>query len=231
MSDIEWRSKAACRFPEKYGLDAEDWFPLPSQPARDVKRVCLDCPVRKDCASEAKDFGQHGIWAGFSMPKQRRSLRQYLSLGDATAEHDEANKPNPVVGTCVDCGSDIRTKFRSVRCRPCLLSNARQEPRVLIGVIRPHLLGLRALGWTNRGIAAACGVHHQIINEVVAERALSVSRDAANKLLAVEGNPPARKPGMCPGCGKEKPIMSASPKSGLRGHCSKKCRDASAVNA
>lgn len=34
-----------------------------------------------------------------------------------------------------------------------------------------------------------------------------------------------RKPGMCPGCGKELPIEAHSPKAGLGGYCSRTCRD------
>lgn len=186
MSDIEWRSRAECRTPEQYGLDAEDWFPLPSQPARDAKNVCLGCPVRKDCAMEANRSGQHGIWAGFSLPKQRGSLRRYLKLVDASDEQGRAEEAAETVGTCADCGAEIQAKFPTQLCRPCVLGKSRQEPRVLIDVVRPHLLDLRAAGWTNRGIATASGVHHQTVHSVVAERALSVSRSTANKLLAIQ---------------------------------------------
>ena len=61
----QWGSKAKCK-----DHDPEIWFPEASEPwshgVKVAKRICLSCPVRKDCleTSFADKGEQYGIWGG-----------------------------------------------------------------------------------------------------------------------------------------------------------------------
>lgn len=179
MSDIEWRSKAACK-----DADSELFFPLNIRDAEDAQDICFEkCPVRATCAAEAvRTRNTHGVHGGFFLPDQKALLRRYVKNEQAA----ETGDPALVTSICIECGTEIRAKFPKQRCRPCVLGEARQEPRVLVGVVRPHLMALRAEGWSNRAISTESGVHHQTVGDVVAERALSVTRSAANELFALQ---------------------------------------------
>ena len=61
MSGDEWRAEAAC-----LGMDAETFYPYPTESPMPAKRVCRTCPVRRDCLIDAlgdpisQDFGVRG---------------------------------------------------------------------------------------------------------------------------------------------------------------------------
>ncbi|MFF6992940.1 WhiB family transcriptional regulator [Streptomyces sp. NPDC010273] len=79
---MEWARRAACA-----DEDPELFFPLSSTgPAlrqeRAAKRVCLHCPVIRQCLNWAMDSGQaHGVWGGTS-ERERAELRRTAALVD-----------------------------------------------------------------------------------------------------------------------------------------------------
>ncbi|MPZ29356.1 MAG: helix-turn-helix domain-containing protein, partial [Micromonosporaceae bacterium] len=65
--DDRWAERAACANPE---LDPDAWWPDPTDPAEQARRVCGGCPVLGDCRQAFLDdpntrrHGTDGIWAG-----------------------------------------------------------------------------------------------------------------------------------------------------------------------
>ena len=80
---MEWAQRAACAHE-----DPELFFPLSSTgPALRqelaAKRVCLLCPVIRQCLDWAIDSGQaHGVWGGTS-ERERAELSRTAALVDA----------------------------------------------------------------------------------------------------------------------------------------------------
>lgn len=57
---MDWRDSAACR-----DHDPELFFPLPSDPVKEVQEVCRDCPVKATCLDWSITAGErYGIWGG-----------------------------------------------------------------------------------------------------------------------------------------------------------------------
>ena len=59
-----WRQQAACK-----GVDVEVFYPNGSvgrdSPAEEAKAICRRCPVRRECAADAKERDETwGIWGG-----------------------------------------------------------------------------------------------------------------------------------------------------------------------
>ncbi len=81
---MEWARRAACAHE-----DPELFFPLTATgPAlrqeHDAKRVCLSCPVTRQCLAWAIDSGQtHGIWGGGTSERERAELRRVTAFRDA----------------------------------------------------------------------------------------------------------------------------------------------------
>ncbi|MFJ2158270.1 WhiB family transcriptional regulator [Streptomyces sp. NPDC087856] len=77
---MEWTQRAACAHE-----DPELFFPLSSTgPALRqelaAKRVCLRCPVIRQCFDWAMRSGQvHGVWGGTS-ERERAELRRRIAL-------------------------------------------------------------------------------------------------------------------------------------------------------
>ncbi|MFD4444869.1 WhiB family transcriptional regulator [Nocardia sp. NPDC058519] len=212
---MSWEHRAACAT-----KDPNVFFPPNGIIPNDAKELCTQhCPVRKDCASAAiRRHTTHGVHGGFALPSQRTSLRRYV-------ESFEGKKPAELVTTtCASCGSEIQARIKLTVCGSCR-AHSRHES-VDATPARQHMNDLRARGWTVKDIHLAADVSKPTATRVASGKVTTVSAVIAAKLLAVAGDPPARVPGMCPSCGEEMPILSASAKSGLRGHCSKRCRDA-----
>ena len=74
--DTNWRDGAACR-----DADPDLFFPIgttgPSlDQINEAKRICLSCPVRKQCLARALELGAaSGIWGG-TTEDERRALRR-----------------------------------------------------------------------------------------------------------------------------------------------------------
>ena len=66
-----WTARARCA-----ETDPEIFFPPADDPASEARRVCAQCPVRKDCLAYALDADeQYGIWGGLD-PKERQHVRR-----------------------------------------------------------------------------------------------------------------------------------------------------------
>lgn len=64
----QWQLDAACR-----GVGVEHFFPSEASGLMQARRVCVRCPVSKDCLDYAlSDPSLKGIWAGTSERRRRR---------------------------------------------------------------------------------------------------------------------------------------------------------------
>lgn len=159
-----WRNRAACRFE-----DPESWFPLPTQDATEAVDVCLDCPVRKDCATAANERGESaGIWGGFRLPGERDEMREYL--GVATRE-------------CERCGSTIANGNRITICYEC--TAATRSDRVDAAPAQSHILHLRAQECTYPEMAAASGVCESTLKRIASGRTSSASPRTIERVLSL----------------------------------------------
>lgn len=134
MTDNTWVKRAECRT-----LDVEIFFPMDSDLAGqvDAKRICLRCPVQRECLDDAmRDNLKFGIWGGLT-PKERRSLRLRQGRADRIEE-----RPEPAVTekTCPVChalwpaeafGRDSTTKDGLYwSCKKCASAAARRRRRL-----------------------------------------------------------------------------------------------------
>lgn len=181
------------------------------------------CKVRETCASEAKRTAtSHGVHGGYFLPDQKGSLRKYV-------EALEKRPPRELITiTCASCGNEIQARVRLVVCGSCRVAD--RGSSVPAAPVREHIEGLLDQGWTLKQVYVTAGVSQSTASRVVCGRAEVVTSTAADKLLKVGGKPPKRLTGICPVCERDLPASAHSPKTGLRGHCSKKCRDAAAVS-
>jgi WhiB family redox-sensing transcriptional regulator len=70
-SDDPWQTQALCA-----RVDYELFFPEKGGSARDAKKVCARCPVRKQCLDAALSNGEcFGIWGGYT-ERERRKLQK-----------------------------------------------------------------------------------------------------------------------------------------------------------
>lgn len=67
----DWRDAALCA-----QVDPDRWFPAKGETAADVKAICRQCPVRRDCLEYAVVNNEiWGVWGGLNS-KERRELRK-----------------------------------------------------------------------------------------------------------------------------------------------------------
>ncbi|MBW0275036.1 hypothetical protein ATM97_27935 [Nocardia sp. MH4] len=218
MAEIEWRDRAACR-----NEDPELFFPLRLADAAGAKAICAKkCKVRETCAREAKRTAtSHGVHGGYFLPDQKGALRKYVEVL-------EQRPPRELItSTCESCGNEIHTRVRLVICGSCRV--AERGSAVPAAPVREHIEALISQGWTLKQVYVTAGVSQSTASRVACGRVEVVTSTAADKLLKVSGTPPKRLTGVCPVCERDLPASAHSPKTGLRGHCSKKCRDAAAV--
>lgn len=73
--DQDWRAFALCaRF------DPNLWFAPGAIEHKEAKRICRDCPVRRDCLAYAMETPvDHGIWGGMTERERRRQRRRALA--------------------------------------------------------------------------------------------------------------------------------------------------------
>lgn len=66
-----WMREAAC-----VGLDSDLFFPERGQDGAQAKKICRECPVRKECGLFALGMNATaGVWGGLN-EKERRQLRR-----------------------------------------------------------------------------------------------------------------------------------------------------------
>lgn len=64
--DTSWMLDGTCR-----QVDPEMWFPVSDN--QKARRICAECPVRRQCLDYALANGeQEGIWGGTSANQRRR---------------------------------------------------------------------------------------------------------------------------------------------------------------
>jgi WhiB family redox-sensing transcriptional regulator len=72
LIDQNWRALGSCA-----GSDPDLWFSVGASEHRQAKRICRDCPVRKECLAYAMDAPvDHGIWGGMTERERRRHRRR-----------------------------------------------------------------------------------------------------------------------------------------------------------
>jgi WhiB family redox-sensing transcriptional regulator len=70
--DQDWRAGALCA-----DRDPNLWFSPGALEHKEAKRVCRQCPVRRDCLTYAMDMPvDHGIWGGLTERERRRQRRK-----------------------------------------------------------------------------------------------------------------------------------------------------------
>lgn len=71
--DHEWVARAACVQDDEVNL--EDYFPGEgASPPAHLLRLCLDCPVRRDCLEHAIGAALTAGWFGGLSPSDRKAL-------------------------------------------------------------------------------------------------------------------------------------------------------------
>ena len=72
--DQDWRAGALCA-----ETDPDLWFSPGALEHKEAKRICRDCPVRRECLDYAM-LGSidHGVWGGLTERERRRVRRQQL---------------------------------------------------------------------------------------------------------------------------------------------------------
>lgn len=73
--DFTWRGQAACK-----GVSTQLFFPTRGEVvSKELKQMCLDCPVNAECLDHALRHEHYGFWAGTS-EEQRISIRRKLNI-------------------------------------------------------------------------------------------------------------------------------------------------------
>ena len=69
----EWFSQALC-----VQMDPELWFPETGYSATEAKRICSQCPVRRECLDYALAIPERlgGVWGGLTETERRRPRQQ-----------------------------------------------------------------------------------------------------------------------------------------------------------
>ncbi len=90
----DWSALSACR-----GTDPDELFVTGAAQNR-AKAVCMGCPVRTECLSDALDNRvEFGVWGGMTERERRALLRRRSDvvswrelLDNARAEHEAATR-------------------------------------------------------------------------------------------------------------------------------------------
>ena len=76
LQDQDWRSQAVCA-----QTDPDLWFSPGAVEHREAKRICRECPVRRQCLSYAMEAPvDHGVWGGMTERERRRHRRLGLQV-------------------------------------------------------------------------------------------------------------------------------------------------------
>lgn len=82
-SEEDWYERAVCA-----QTDPDAFFPEKGGSTREAKRICLGCPVKKQCLQWALDNDERfGIWGGLS-ERERRRLKRGIDVDPVeTGDH------------------------------------------------------------------------------------------------------------------------------------------------
>lgn len=76
-AEQDWRGLGACA-----RIDPNLWFAMGAREHRQAKRICRECPVRRQCLEYAMDEPvDHGIWGGLTERERLRYRRDGGSEG------------------------------------------------------------------------------------------------------------------------------------------------------
>lgn len=80
LDDRSWSARAMC-------ADAEpDTLFVKGAAQRDARRICFDCPVRRECLVEALNSkAEFGVWGGLTERERRALLRRHPQVTDWAA--------------------------------------------------------------------------------------------------------------------------------------------------
>lgn len=71
LLDQDWRSQAVCA-----QSDPDLWFSPGAVEHREAKKICRECPVRRQCLAYAMEAPvDHGVWGGLTERERRRRRR------------------------------------------------------------------------------------------------------------------------------------------------------------
>lgn len=71
LLDQDWRALAGCA-----QTDPDLWFSPGAVEHKEAKRICRECPVRKQCLTYAMEAPvDHGVWGGLTERERRRHRR------------------------------------------------------------------------------------------------------------------------------------------------------------
>ena len=130
-----WKLSAACA-----AVDPETWYD-PAQVTA-AKRVCLFCPVRRNCLTFALDTAEPwGVWGGLSQTDRRR-----LAAGGT-------------VRSCKGCGLDFVARAKEWRCPECSAPASSLEDR------RDEVARLAGEGWPDSMIARHLGFSRTYVRD------------------------------------------------------------------
>lgn len=83
-----WAAEAACS-----SLDPDALF-VRGAAQRQVRDVCFDCPVRRQCLSDVLDGRMsYGVWGGLTERERRAVLRRYPHVVSWHALLEEGKEP------------------------------------------------------------------------------------------------------------------------------------------
>jgi WhiB family redox-sensing transcriptional regulator len=84
MSEQHWQNRAAC-----VGVDPELFFPTSrNDSAKSAKKICRNCPVRKECRQAARDNGEEfGVWGGATEQERNGPRPTYTKRDDRGVEN------------------------------------------------------------------------------------------------------------------------------------------------
>lgn len=75
LLDQDWRSQAVCA-----RTDPDLWFSPGAVEHREAKKICRECPVRRQCLAYAMEAPvDHGVWGGMTERERRRHRRLGLA--------------------------------------------------------------------------------------------------------------------------------------------------------
>ena len=76
LLDQDWRSQAVCA-----RTNPDLWFSPGAVEHREAKRICRECPVRRQCLNYAMEAPvDHGVWGGMTERERRRHRRLGLQV-------------------------------------------------------------------------------------------------------------------------------------------------------
>lgn len=170
LNESEWVTRAECAKGELW-LDA--WFPDTSQGygAKEARRVCRHCPVKKECRLAGKPE-KHGIWAGV-YHTETIAVTPKDAILDAAGSMRRLQALATLGWPSKEVAADIR-RYTGIRVNPRLLDNIRAgvEDKIPEPLIEAITRAYRHMHTTaNSGTSASATISHALSNQWSAPRA------------------------------------------------------------